>query len=80
MTRSDGARARRAQQPLVDELVRAARADDRASFDQLFDLWFDAVYVAARRDRAARGGDPAEEVTAELLRRTLRRRLPPVAL
>jgi hypothetical protein len=76
MRRSDGARAQRAHRPLVDDLIHAAQADDRPAFDQLFDLWFDAVYVAAKRDRAALGADAAGDVTAELLRRTLRKRLP----
>jgi len=77
MTRLAGARARRAHRPHVDELIRAARADDRARFDRLFDLWFDAVFAAAsRRSGAPPAPGSAEEVTADVLRRVLREKLP----
>lgn len=52
-------------QPRLGPLCEAARQNDRAEFDRLFDLCFGQVYPIARRvtgDRAQ-----AEAITAEIL-------------
>lgn len=56
---------RPAPTPLVNELLRAGRSEDRDRFDVLFDLWLSAVFArasASRRDRKA-----AEELTRKVL-------------
>jgi hypothetical protein len=68
---------RRAPRPLVDELILAAIAQDRATFDRLFDLWFAAVFASARRLEPDRRAGPAEAVTADALRRAIVARLRP---
>ena len=65
--------ARRARRPLIEELIDAARAGDRTTFDRLFDLWFEAVLADAQRSLGDRAG--AQELTGTLLRRTLAARL-----
>jgi hypothetical protein len=67
------ARSRRNRQPLVEELIQAARGGDRARFDQLFDLWFDAVLAGTHR--ALQDRMLAQARTGELLRRALAERL-----
>jgi len=61
----------------VEELIDAARAGDRARFDGLFDLWFDAVLAGTHR--ALRDRTLAHARTGELLRRVLATRLVPTA-
>lgn len=58
-------RKRSSSRPLVQDLLRAGEAGDRDRFDELFDLWLDAVFArasASRRDREA-----AEELTRKVL-------------
>lgn len=52
--------------PLFDSMVQAARRNDRATFDRLFDCCFECVYAVAWRitHDAAR----AEAITAHVLR------------
>jgi hypothetical protein len=71
------ARSRRHRRPLVEELIEAARAGDRARFDRLFDLWFDAVLAGTHRSLKDR--TLAHARTGELLRRALATRLAPTA-
>jgi hypothetical protein len=67
-TRSAATRAssrRPEQAPVVNELLRAGRNEDRDRFDVLFDLWLSAVFArasASQRDRKA-----AEDLTREVL-------------
>ena len=58
-------RKRGSSRPLVQDLLRAGAAGDSGRFDELFDLWLNAVFArasASRRDREA-----AEELTRKLL-------------
>jgi hypothetical protein len=56
-------------QPLLDSMAQAARRNDRASFDRLFDCCFGWVYAVAWRvtGDAAR----AEAITAQVLRKAV---------
>jgi hypothetical protein len=52
--------------PVVDDLIEAALQGHRAGFDALYEIWFAAVWSAARRS----GADGAAEDAAAAALRT----------
>ncbi len=56
-------------QPLFDSLALAARQNDRAAFDLLFDCCFDWVYAVAWR--ITRDAARSEAITDEVLRQAI---------
>ena len=56
----------------VEQLVEAGLRGDRVAFDSLYEVWFAAVWSAARQDAAC--GDE-ESATAQVLQRAVADRL-----
>jgi len=76
-TAQDSARPRKLAE-LLDELVRAAEAGDRARFDAAFDACLSRVYAVASSVAPDRSG--AEQVTASVLLRAVERASRPAHL
>jgi hypothetical protein len=56
---------RRTPTPLVEDLLRAGQQGDRDRFDELFDLWLEAVF--ARASASQRERQAAEEITRRVM-------------